>query len=43
LHGGELRLGDAHPGLVATLALPARAGSSDRVAPPMQDVPQKVA
>ena len=43
LHGGELRLGDAHPGLVATLALPARADSSDRVAPPMQDVPQKVA
>ena len=25
LHGGELRLGDAHPGLVATLAIPARA------------------
>ena len=22
LHGGELRLGDAHPGLVATLAIP---------------------
>ncbi len=43
LHGGELRLGDAHPGLVATLALPARAGASDRVAPPMPDVPQKVA
>jgi signal transduction histidine kinase len=41
LHGGELRLGDAHPGLVATLVLPARAG--DRVAPPMPDVPQKVA
>jgi hypothetical protein len=36
-----LRLGDAQPGLVATLVLPARAG--DRVAPPMQDVPQKVA
>src|SRR3954470_7684636 len=43
LHGGELRLGDAQPGLVATLALPARAGAGDRVAPPMQDVPQKVA
>ena len=43
LHGGELRLGDAHPGLVATLVLPARAGAGDRVAPPMQDVPQKVA
>jgi len=41
LHGGELRLGDAHPGLVATLVLPARAG--DRVAPPIPDVPQKVA
>ncbi|WP_022722827.1 ATP-binding protein [Rhodopseudomonas sp. B29] len=26
LHGGELRLGDAHPGLRATLAIPARAG-----------------
>ena len=24
LHGGELRLGDAHPGLIATLAIPAR-------------------
>jgi len=48
LHGGELRLGDACPGdacpgLVATLVLPVRAAISDRVAPPMQDVPQKVA
>ncbi len=43
LHGGELRLGDARPGLVATLALPARAGAGDRVAPPIPDVPQKVA
>jgi signal transduction histidine kinase len=43
LHGGELKLGDAHPGLVATLVLPARSGASDRVAPPLQDVPQKVA
>ncbi|MDE2380346.1 HAMP domain-containing sensor histidine kinase, partial [Bradyrhizobium sp.] len=43
LHGGELKLGDAHPGLVATLVLPARAGAGDRVAPAMQDVPQKVA
>jgi signal transduction histidine kinase len=43
LHGGELRLGDAQPGLVATLVLPARVGAGDRVAPPMQDVPQKVA
>jgi signal transduction histidine kinase len=43
LHGGELRLGDAHPGLVATLAIPARAGSSDRLAAQTQDVPQKAA
>jgi signal transduction histidine kinase len=43
LHGGELRLSDAQPGLVATLALPARAGAGDRVAPPIPDVPQKVA
>jgi signal transduction histidine kinase len=41
LHGGELRLGDAHPGLVATLALPARTG--ERLAAQTQDVPQKVA
>jgi signal transduction histidine kinase len=43
LHGGELRLGDSHPGLVATLAIPALAGSSDRLAAQTQDVPQKVA
>ena len=43
LHGGELRLGDAHPGLVATLVLPARAGASDRLAAQTADVPQKVA
>jgi signal transduction histidine kinase len=43
LHGGELRLSDAHPGLVATLVLPVRASAGDRVAPPMLDVPQKVA
>jgi signal transduction histidine kinase len=43
LHGGDLRLGDAHPGLRATLALPARAGVTDRVAAQLQDVPQKVA
>nr|WP_249798086.1 ATP-binding protein [Bradyrhizobium zhengyangense] len=43
LHGGELRLSDAQPGLVATLVLPARAGAGDRVAPPVADVPQKVA
>jgi signal transduction histidine kinase len=43
LHGGELRLGDANPGLVATLTIPAGAGSSDRLASQTQDVPQKVA
>jgi len=41
LHGGELRLGDARPGLVATLVLPALTG--ERLAAPAQDVPQKVA
>jgi signal transduction histidine kinase len=43
LHGGDLRLGDAHPGLRATLAIPARAGASDRLAAQTPDVPQKVA
>jgi signal transduction histidine kinase len=43
LHGGELRLSDAHPGLSATLAIPALAGASDRLAAQTQDVPQKVA
>jgi signal transduction histidine kinase len=43
LHGGELRLGDAHPGLVATLTIPARSGASDRLAAQTPDVPQKVA
>jgi signal transduction histidine kinase len=43
LHGGDLMLGDANPGLRATLALPARADLSDRVAAQTQDVPQKVA
>ncbi len=43
LHGGELRFGDAYPGLVATLVLPARAGASDRLAAQTPDVPQKVA
>jgi signal transduction histidine kinase len=43
LHGGELRLGDAHPGLRATLAIPAYAGLSERVAAQTQDMPQKVA
>jgi len=43
LHGGELRLADAQPGLSATLAIPARAGVSDRLAAQTPDVPQKVA
>ncbi len=43
LHGGELRLSDAHPGLVATLAIPVRAGAGERLAPQTQDVSQKVA
>jgi signal transduction histidine kinase len=43
LHGGELRLGDAHPGLTATLAIPARAGASDRLAAQTSDVSQKAA
>jgi signal transduction histidine kinase len=43
LHGGELRLGDARPGLTATLAIPASAGASDRLAAQTPDVPQKVA
>jgi signal transduction histidine kinase len=43
LHGGELRLADAHPGLTAILAIPARAGASDRLAAQTPDVPHKVA
>jgi signal transduction histidine kinase len=43
LHGGELRLDDAHPGLSATLAIPAQAGVSDRLAAQTPDVPQKAA
>jgi signal transduction histidine kinase len=43
LHGGELRLGDADPGLSATLAIPVRAGVSDRLAAQTPDVPQKAA
>ena len=43
LHDGELRLGDAHPGLVATLVIPARAGVADRLAAQTQGVPQKAA
>jgi len=43
LHGGELRLGDAHPGLVATLVIPARVGAADGLAAQTQGVPQKAA
>jgi len=43
LHGGELRLDDAHPGLIATLVLPARAATSDRLATQTPDVSQKPA
>jgi signal transduction histidine kinase len=43
LHGGELRLGDAHPGLTATLVIPALAGTGDRLAAQTSDVPQKAA
>jgi signal transduction histidine kinase len=43
LHGGELRLGDAHPGLTATLAIPARTVPRDRLAAQTSDVPHKVA
>ena len=43
LHGGELRLADADPGLAASLAIPARSSASDRLAAQTPDVPQKVA
>jgi signal transduction histidine kinase len=43
LHGGELRLGDAHPGLTATLAIPALKPVRGRLAAQTPDVPQKVA
>jgi signal transduction histidine kinase len=43
LHGGDLRLDDARPGLIATLAIPALSGSSDRLAAQTQDMPQKAA
>jgi signal transduction histidine kinase len=43
LHGGELRLGDAHPGLAATLVIPALAGTGDRLAAQTSDVSQKAA
>jgi signal transduction histidine kinase len=42
LHGGDLRLGDAYPGLTATLAIPALS-ANDGVAAQTHDVPQKVA
>jgi signal transduction histidine kinase len=43
LHGGDLRLDDAHPGLIATLAIPALSGASDRLAAQTLDVSQKAA
>src|SRR4030088_115215 len=43
LHGGELRLGDAHPGLSATWASTALAGAGRGVGAQTPDVPQKVA
>jgi signal transduction histidine kinase len=43
LHGGDLRLDDAHPGLIVTLAIPALPGASDRLAAQTQDVSQKAA
>jgi signal transduction histidine kinase len=43
LHGGELRLGDSHPGLTATLVIPALSSAGDRLAAQTPDVPQKVA
>jgi signal transduction histidine kinase len=43
LHGGELRLGDSHPGLTATLVIPALSARGDRLAAQTPDVPQKVA
>jgi signal transduction histidine kinase len=43
LHGGDLTLSDARPGLRATLAIPARVAHSDRLAVQTPDVPQKVA
>ena len=43
LHGGDLRLDDANPGLIATLAIPVLSSGSDRLAAQAQDVPQKAA
>ena len=41
VHGA--RVFARNPGLTATLAIPARAGASDRLAAQTPDVPQKVA
>jgi signal transduction histidine kinase len=38
LHDGQLRLADAHPGLIATLAIPARLGAADKLAAQTQDM-----
>jgi signal transduction histidine kinase len=43
LHGGDLRLDDAQPGLVATLAIPAKSGAGDGLAAQTHDVSQKAA
>jgi signal transduction histidine kinase len=43
LHGGDLRLDDAHPGLIATLTFPVRSGASDGLAAQTLDVSQKAA
>jgi signal transduction histidine kinase len=43
LHGGELKLADSHPGLTATLVIPALSAAGDRLAAQTPDVPQKVA
>jgi signal transduction histidine kinase len=43
LHGGDLRLEDADPGLIATLAIPAPSGASDGPAVQNHDAPQKAA
>jgi signal transduction histidine kinase len=43
LHGGDLRLEDAHPGLIATLAIPARSGAGDGLVAQTHDVSQKAA
>jgi signal transduction histidine kinase len=43
LHGGELRLDDAHPGLIATLAIPALTSATDALAVQTHDVSQKAA